>query len=773
MLTMKPEVVARSPRRRARRILLGGCVLIAVSAGLVAIYPRRPKVLDCESASRTESYGVVSLVCRAEYEQTKDPASGARLADALQRGGDRSEAKVLAKGLALTEARADAYRILGEIAISEERMQDAAALLQRARALHLVENRRAELARDDLALAEIHAGYERYDEALRILDECVEASRSASARAVEGLCHLAAARVLSLVGYIEKAREEFDRAEPLISHDRELTKLSFERGNIEQEVSRGRDRATNEKRALVSFEDAREHAERAQLTSWAAAIEVNRAFSLAELGRIDEAEHHLAEAAALDLDQEYERERAQLAARIAYRRGDLTRASSLNEQAYPAIEDHGDRFEVCVMQARIALASEDPRAAEKWARRGIEEVEQIRAAQTAIELRPWVLASRRAPYELLFSILARANRFEEAIAVFDQWQGRTLVDALAPSSADPSLGLADTAREIQSITRRLPAVASTPLMAAGGRAVVETLRTTDLFALVIAEGELWRVTASRGRIWIDGLGTYDDALEARVAGFQAAPTDRTLAGELGELLVPAELFRDSSTLYVVLDAQLGALPVVALRRGGRALIDARPLLRVPRLPAGATCVAPASPGGATILADARGDLPDARREADRIATLFETRALVGAAATSAALFAARSSPVLHVAVHAHFDAEGGRLQLHDRDVSALEIAAARLGPSLVVLASCSSARSGDPELARSLSTAFLAGGSSHVIATLRPVADAGALELTSRFYAEGGARDPVRTLAAIQAKLADGDNKDWPSFVVFGHDVCR
>ncbi|HWU88552.1 MAG TPA: hypothetical protein VN253_14820, partial [Kofleriaceae bacterium] len=58
------------------------------------------------------------------------------------------------------------------------------------------------------------------------------------------------------------------------------------------------------------------------------------------------------------------------------------------------------------------------------------------------------------------------------------------------------------------------------------------------------------------------------------------------------------------------------------------------------------------------------------------------------------------------------------------------------------------------------------------VATLRPVADADTLELMSRFYDEGGTNDPVRKLAAIQAKLAEGDTKDWPLFAVFGSDCA-
>jgi hypothetical protein len=59
-----------------------------------------------------------------------------------------------------------------------------------------------------------------------------------------------------------------------------------------------------------------------------------------------------------------------------------------------------------------------------------------------------------------------------------------------------------------------------------------------------------------------------------------------------------------------------------------------------------------------------------------------------------------------------------------------------------------------------------------VIATLRPVDDKGTLELTSRFYEAGGADDPVRVLAKVQAELAQVGNKDWPDFAVFGNEVC-
>jgi CHAT domain-containing protein len=198
----------------------------------------------------------------------------------------------------------------------------------------------------------------------------------------------------------------------------------------------------------------------------------------------------------------------------------------------------------------------------------------------------------------------------------------------------------------------------------------------------------------------------------------------------------------------------------------------RPVLRAPRLPVQGACKPRAEIRSAVVLADASGDLPDARVESSRVASLFGTTPLVGAAATSTALFSAKADLLLHVAVHAADDDGGGTLKLHDRAVSAAEISANKLGPSLVVLSGCGTARAGDPEIAGALSTAFLAGGSQRVVATLRPVHDHDALVLTSRFYDAQGAKDPVRVLAKVQAELANSDNKVWPNFAVFGSEVC-
>jgi tetratricopeptide (TPR) repeat protein len=765
---MSAGVVRPGRWRRWRRPLAAGAVLAAGAAAGIICYLRRPPLLDCETARRRDELNsTVVRICRDEYERTRRPATGARLAEALLLGESRAEASALAGALLATEARADALHLLGRLDLEAGRLDAAFGRWQEARQLHRAQGRHDGVARDALGLAGVHDRRSHLSEALYALDECIAEARAASDPATEGRGHLGAARTLTDVGQYDEARHELDRAQPLLASDVELAQLWSERGNVYQEESRGQERASHEEQALAAFQQAQRYAERARSTRLLIPIELNLAFSLAELRRTEEAERQLETVTTLDRNRDYTSELQQLQARIAYRRNNLALASSLNTRVYPSIKIADDRFEICVMQARIALAASDLAAAETWARRGIDEVEQIRIAEPTAELRPWMLATRRAPYELLFTVYARAGRLEDAVRTLDQWQGRSLLDAMSrPGTASPDLQ--DRARQLQRLEQWLPAAAAAaaPLISSDGNTAA--LRSIDLLALAVAEGDVWRVVSRRGEIRIDKLGPLA-ALSPQLDELRARPWDRAVAGAAGELLVPPELFEGTATLHVLLDAKLAGLPVAALRRGGKALPAVRPLLYVPRLPTrtGAACAAPPAPGAATVLADSRGDLPGARHEAEVVAARFGAAPRVGAGATSAALLGAAPGSILHVAVHAGVDTGGGILQLHDRQVSALEILSRKLGPPLAVLTGCGTAGSGDPELARSLATAFLANGSPYVVATLRPIADAGP-PVAEPFYRHGGARDPVRALAAAQAELSSGDSHDWPSFAVFG-----
>ena len=776
--TNQPEqeaALSLAPIARARPRLLRalfGVAAIAVLGLLFLVYGHRKQ--DCQFAARNEPDAITVLVCEREYRRTGDPAAGARLAEAHRHSKNFAAASAIANGLLVTSARGEAFRVLGKIAVAEHRLDDAVAALETAQTLHRAAARRSELALDDQAIAGIQTTRHQFAQALRTLDECIGEAHAAGEATTEGYCHVSAAGVLVQAGAFDEAQLELDRAEPKLTKGRDRAVFDVQQGNLYQERLRSPVYDGYHEQAVTQFKHALARAKLAQLPALVLSAELNLAVSLGELRRFEEAEQHLAEAALLETDSAQATERAEIAARIAYRRGDLALAASLNDRLYNTLVEDDERIEVCAVQAHIALLSSDLVRAESWARRGIALAEKVRAAESSVELRSWILATRREPYELLFAALARAGRDDKALEVFDQWQGRSLQDALSRPAGAAALDLRGVASRIESLSLWLPMVAEAPLLqSTAGHLDVKALRSIDLLALVIADRHLWRVTTADGQLHLDDLGVFA-ALKDRIERFTAAPTERALADDVGQLLTYEATFRATrEPLRVVLDGPLSGLPVAALRRNGRPLIAARPIVRTTRVSESACAARPSQPRTPVILADAAGNLPDARAEARELATLLGTTSAVGAEATSTALFAAGRSSLLHVAVHADIDASGSYLALHDQKVHALDISARRLGPALVVLAACGSAMSDDPDLSGSLATAFLAGGSTQVLATLRPVSDLGARSLVSKFYLQGGATDPVHVLAKIQASLADTDNSDWPNFAVFGHDLCN
>lgn len=744
--------------------------IVAGALGLALI--DRPSELDCERAMHTRTPGAAVSICAREYRETRNPAIGALLANLWRQAGQREAARALATRLLDTPERASGLQILGKIAIEDHRFDEAARMLEAARDLHRTARDAAGLTRDDQALAQVEVEHHRFGDALITLDECLQLASDAGDTYMEYFCRLTATKVLAEVGDLAVAQRELDRAAELARTDRDRVWLEYEQGNLEQEYVRAPQGIERARRAIAAFERAARLNERAQVPGFQLTLELNLAASLVDAGRLDDAERHLALAAMLDADDEDAVPRTEIAAEIAFHRGDLARASQLNQQHYDALHDDEARVRVAALQARVALTGGDLPGAELWARRGIAAVERIRSEQAAPELRSYVLSTRRTPYELLFVALARAGRIDDAVVALDRWQGRTLLDALAEPSPRTSSGLLAAAHRVSHLGTWLPVVSEAPLGAAADPArLLAALRTADLLALVVADRDVWRVTASQGRFAIADLGPLAGLQEA-LDRFAGAPIEPALAGELGARLVPEAAFRATpAPLHVLLDGPLASLPVVALRRDGHPLIATRPVVRVLRLPQIA-CTPARAAARRTVIADARSDLSDARREAADLSSVLGFTAAVGVAATSAALFQAAGSDVLHIAVHAALGDGGGVLELRDRSVSALEISAARLGPPLVMLSACGSASAADAELAGSLAAGFLAAGSDQVVATLRPVSDAGARRLTTRFYSAGGMTDPVRALARIQAELADTGDTDWPRFAVFGHDTC-
>lgn len=775
----KPAVPLERPVR-IRPSWLRKLGRLAIVVGLcAAIIGRRSDIAliddDCAAVVHHGRSDAVQ-VCQSEYRRTQDPATGMHLADALNKEGDRARAKRIARSLLDTPARSDALYLLGWIALNEARLDDAITMLETARELHRDEHRPRELARDDAVLATVRTKRSEFAEALQLLDQCITLAGDES---MQCYCHTIAARTLIQLGFSSAAEKEIETAKSLTTSDEAKIDLEYQRANLEQE-------SKNYKFAIPLFEKVLRRIEHSPNVTRTLNVELDLAYSLAEERQFERALFHLKNASFRDSDHEKEPERTWVAAQLAYRQHDLASAAALTEKYFELRGhddpvDQDDRIDVATLRARIELEQGDLVRAASWAQRSVEQAERVRRTQAVIELRPWVLDKRRTPYELLFTALARSGQVEAAALAFDEWQGRTVQDALTRPRPPASLGYRGMADQVIRLDGWLRVARQAAFARSPDRdAVLHTMQGIDLLALIVADGEVWSLVANHGPPRLSRIKPLSE-IQSLVDDFCSHPTNVKLASELGALLLPDDVFRETrEVLHVLVDGRLGlhgrfgtlvGLPVAALRHGDAPLISMRPIARVLRLPE-TRCVHVARSGHATVLGDPDATLPNARTEAEQVAELLRTTSHTGAAATKDALFAAHNDAVLHVAAHGKMGIDGAAIVLADGEVSALEISARQLAPSLAVLTACDGATSDDSELAGSLAAGFLGAGSQHVVATLRPISDAGALEISMKFYSAGGVADPARALATVQSVLAKTGNTDWPNIAVFGPDVC-
>lgn len=757
-------------------------------AGLCLKLTDTGAALGCEEAVRSGHAGTAVVSCREEYERTGDPQTGAQLANSLRRAGNLEKARELAEALVGTRAAADALFVLGRIAISDHRLEEAERDLRDAAEKHAADGRWGEVGKDLLALGGLATDDARLVDALRFLDRCIAAAKEGRDPVTEGSCRIGAARVLWTIGYSAGAQRELDRVDPQLTGDAVQAPLELERGNIFQE--RGEDG-----QAVLHFRRALAAAERAALTPFVLSAHLNLAYSLAELGRLDEAARHVREAEIVDRKGRRFADRRELEARIALRRGALPRAAELAEEAHartPA-DAHDERHELEALRAEIAQRQGDLAAAEVWARRAVESVEAMRGKQGPLQVRTWVAAQRWRPYELLFSSLAGRGDAAGALVAFERWQGRALLDRVSSSRSGGVVhGLPDAGpgpaeppelAQLRQLEGLISSLQGSPFARpAPEAAILAAARAVPLLALVVADGTLWRISGDGGALEVAPVAPIAE-LRRDLDRLRTRPGDAALAARLGDLLVPAALARESARpLHVILDEHepsIAQLPAAALAPGGRLLVAARPVVRAVR-PSDTGCVPAAAPRHVAVIADAADNLPGARREAAEIAGRLSGRGgagggagggaavivALGPSATRGALLHAAGSDLLHVAVHSTEDDLGGGLELRDGRLSALEVAGLPRAPARVVLAAC---HSGVAETGTaSMAAAFLAAGSSQVVATLRTIDDAAAARLTHELY-RADLTDLPRTLARLQAS---GREEEWLKFAVFGRATC-
>jgi hypothetical protein len=157
-MTVSPDPVYPAPLvrvARPRRRVVHPIIWLAALGGLVGTLELARSGPDCAAAADTAPAAIATRICEREYARTGDPTTGTRLAEAHRGAGDLTAASAIARGLIATPARGDALRVLGEIALAQRRFAAALAAFERARALHQLDGQRAELSRDDAAIARV------------------------------------------------------------------------------------------------------------------------------------------------------------------------------------------------------------------------------------------------------------------------------------------------------------------------------------------------------------------------------------------------------------------------------------------------------------------------------------------------------------------------------------------------------------------------------------------------------------------------------------------
>jgi tetratricopeptide (TPR) repeat protein len=437
-------------------------------------------------------------------------------------------------------------------------------------------------------------------------------------------------------------------------------------------------------------------------------------------------------------------------------------------------------WKIAYQQGRVAEARGDLPAAEAAYERAITVLEEMRRGLAFDELKAWLLQEQRRPFEALFRLQARSGRAEASLATMERAQARTFLDAfLHTTSEETPAGKdwsPDASSERMAGLESLPAMSESPVAALQPiDHVLSALRDRDGLLYFEAGDELWLITVRGRRLGLRKLAAPTAEIRDLADRFLGHPDDVSLATRLGEILLPAgALPEPGQPVYVVADGVLGNLPFAALRRQGRFLAEDHGIVFVPSLNAlvalEAPRAAPAQP--AVALADPLRNLPAAAAEAVEVAHRLGGRAWIAGEATARQLREAAHSRTLHLATHTGLGPRGAWLQLADRRVTAGEIVAGRIGPRLVVLASCASGVRPGREMWGSLGASFLAAGSRAVLASLWSVEDRPTRELVRRFYAEGGDVDPCAALGRAQrVAIRQGLSPHlWAAFVLFGSE---
>jgi tetratricopeptide (TPR) repeat protein len=465
-------------------------------------------------------------------------------------------------------------------------------------------------------------------------------------------------------------------------------------------------------------------------------------------------------------------------ARLERARGNMEGAASFVAKARDASPSADWQWQLEMEDGVIAEAQRNIASAERHYEHAVAVLEKMRGELKADDFKTAMLTAKHEPYERLFVLRAEAGRYRDALAAAEQGLARAFLDALvgghasvagpASASEDDLLLRADSVRALLPSLRASPVVAPRPI----GEVLVRT-RGDYALAWVEAGNAIWLIRIARGEPRVQRLPIAPVELRALTDRWLSTPDDPARAEAVGAALFwPGALPSPGQSVFLVAGGVVTRIPISAVRRNGRRLVEDYVFHEIPSLSMLAAIRASErdSDGKRIAFADPMGDLPGARAEAG-IAAASGVEVFAGRQATRARLQTAANASLLHLATHSGMGAHGGWLMLADGQVHASDVLGLKLRPTLVLISGCASSASSLPELWGSLAGSFLASGSRTVIASLWSVNDAAAATLMSHFYRYSkDGRDPAAALAAAQREMLAAGNapSTWAPFVAIG-----
>jgi tetratricopeptide (TPR) repeat protein len=747
--------------------------------GFLCLIPgcRRSGVQSCLDLVEAKQYEAAAQRCEDVYTAEGDPRAGAAAVKSFYHLGQ--EEKVLSWVDHLRQAgkvtpgvwgfAARVHQQRGEAEKAEEEYRRDLALWRAA-------GDHRKTADTLYRLFYLAWGRSGHSEVLALASEAFQEAVKARDRDLQARAAQALYTVLIDVGDLEGARRALETASGLIDPQDRISRAHL-RSNLGTLLFAEGRLALARRYHEQALELGREGTE-----EFLRGVHINLAEVHLLLGDTDRAAHHLTEAwKHVDPREPTPSSMLYFRARVEFARGRLAQADQALATALSQDPEPDWTWQLAYQQGLLAEVRGHHRTAESAYRRSIEIIEDLRRSVPSNEFKAWLLDQHRQPFEALFRLQARAGRGREALATAERAQARTFLDAfLHASSAEGLSGKPwSTGASLQRITgleSLLPAMSESSVAAL--QPIDQVLSAFgSRHGLVYFESgdDLWLIVVRGRRLHLHRLAASTPEVRRLAERFLVDPGETRAARRLGEILLPPDsLPAKGEPVYVVADGILGNLPFGALRREERYLVEDHAILFVPSLGALAAIERrpPEQYEPPLVLADPRGDLPAAASEGMEMGNLLHSAVRTAGQATSGELKRAVRARVLHLAAHTGVDARGPWLQLADRDVSASEIITGRIGPRLVVLASCSSGVRPGRQLWGSLGAAFLAAGSRAVVASLWSIEDERARELVLRFYREGGAADPSGALARAQrVAIRRGQSPTfWAPFVFFGSE---